>query len=143
MTKNHQNQIEQEPDRLRGEFTVWLSTTLSRAKADYFSQPEHQQKELSLDAIPVDLLVDPHDCFSTVERSGSDFEFEEARLAHAFAELPLMRREVLRLLFVEMKEPTEISTILHCSTNYVHLQKSRALKRLRELLSDSGGDKRG
>ena len=67
------------------------------------------------------------------------FEFEEERLAYAFSKLPLMRREVLRLLFVEMKEPEEISEILHCSTNYVHLQKSRALKRLRELLAESEG----
>ena len=67
-----------------------------------------------------------------------DFDFEEARLASAFSALPLMRREVLRLLFVEMKEPEEISKILNCSTNYVHLQKSRALKRLRELLTEGG-----
>lgn len=134
---------QEETDRLRGEFTKWLNTTLIRAKADYFSDPEHQQKELFLDDIPVDLLVDPTDCFSAVERSGTDFEFEEIRLAQAFSELPLMRREVLRLLFVEMKEPAEISAILHCSTNYVHLQKSRALKRLRELLTDVGGDRYG
>ena len=72
------------------------------------------------------------------ERAADDFEFEEVRLANAFAELPLMRREVLRLLFVEMKEPSEISTILHCSTQYVNLQKFRALKRLRELLEEGG-----
>ena len=133
----------QEPDRFRGEFTNWLNTTLSRAKADYFALPEHNQRELSLDAIPVDLLADPTDCFYAVERSGTDFDFEEARLAHAFSELPLMRREVLRLLFVEMKEPAEIAAILHCSINFVHLQKSRALKQLRELLADTGGDRHG
>lgn len=139
MTNEHHGEKRLGQDRLRGEFTAWLNTTLIRAKADFFAQPERQHKELSLDAIPVDLLADPNDCFDRVERSSSDFEFEEARLAHAFAELPLMRREVLRLLFVEMKEPEEISVILHCSTNYVHLQKSRALKRLRELLADAGG----
>lgn len=143
MTHNVPDLHEKETDRLRGEFTKWLNTTLIRAKADYFSDPEFQQKDLSLDAIPVDLLEDPNDCFSAVERSSTDFEFEEIRLAQAFSELPLMRREVLRLLFVEMKEPAEISALLHCSTNYVHLQKSRALKRLRELLTDVGGDNHG
>lgn len=83
-------------------------------------------------------IPDPVDHFTVVERSRTDFEFEETRLAQAFAELPLMRREVLRLLFVEMRDPAEISEILHCSVNYVHLQKSRALKRLREQLSKPG-----
>lgn len=131
---------DREPDQLRGEFTNWLNTTLIRARADFFDLPEQQQNDLSLEAIPVDLIPDPIDRFSVVERSSTDFEFEEARLAQAFAELPLMRREVLRLLFVEMRDPTEISEILHCSVNYVHLQKSRALKRLREQLTKSGVD---
>lgn len=131
---------DREKDQLRGEFTNWLNTTLIRARADFFDLPEQQQNELSLEAIPVDLIPDPVDRFSAVERSSTDFEFEEARLAQAFAELPLMRREVLRLLFVEMRDPTEISEILHCSVNYVHLQKSRALKRLREQLTKHGVD---
>lgn len=129
---------DREPDRLRGEFTNWLNTTLIRARADFFALPEQQQRDdLSLEAIPVDLIPDPVDYFRAIERS-TDFEFEETRLAQAFAELPLMRREVLRLLFVEMRDPAEISEILHCSVNYVHLQKSRALKRLREQLSKPG-----
>lgn len=45
-----------------------------------------------------------------------------------------MRREVLRLLFVEEKTPKEISALLHCSESYVYLQKSRALKKLRDVL---------
>lgn len=128
-----------ETDQLRGEFTNWLNTTLIRARADFFALPEQQQHDdLSLEAIPVDLIPDPVDHFTVVERSRTDFEFEETRLAQAFAELPLMRREVLRLLFVEMRDPAEISEILHCSVNYVHLQKSRALKRLRKQLSKPG-----
>ena len=92
---------------------------------------------VSLPSLPKP-VPDPVDHFTVVERSRTDFEFEETRLAQAFAELPLMRREVLRLLFVEMRDPAEISEILHCSVNYVHLQKSRALKRLREQLSKPG-----
>lgn len=124
-------------DQVRAEFTAWLYKTLRNASSDYYRRKEREQKTISLDSFPADQIVDPHDCFAAVERSSVDFEFEEARLADAFSKLPLMRREVLRLLFVEMKEPEEISAILHCSTNYVHLQKSRALKRLRELLTES------
>lgn len=124
-------------DQLRAEFTVWLNKSLTNAKCDYLRKKDREPKTTSLDSIPVDLIVDPHDCFAAVERSTADFEFEEAKLAYAFSKLPLMRREVLRLLFVEMKDPEEIASILRCSTSYVHLQKFRALKRLRELLAGS------
>lgn len=128
--------INTHPDELRARFTSWMDITLVRAKKDYMEQLCSQPQYASLDSIPADLIPDPRNYFAEVERSTTDFEFEEARLANAFSELPLMRREVLRLLFVEMKTPTEIAAILHCSTNYVHLQKSRALKRLRELLTE-------
>lgn len=123
-------------DELRARFTSWMEITLVRAKSDYMEQLCRAPKHASLDTIPAELIPDPRNCFAEVERSSTDFEFEEAKLANAFSTLPLMRQEVLRLLFVEMKEPTEIAAILHCSTNYVHLQKSRALKRLRELLTE-------
>ena len=129
-------------NQLRAEFTAWLNTMLGNAKCDYIRQLSREPHLASLDHIPVDFIVDSHDCFASVEKSAVDFEFEEARLAYAFSKLPLMRKEVLRLLFVEMKDPDEIAEILKCSTNYVHLQKSRALKRLRELLLE-GGDEIG
>lgn len=100
-------------DQLRAEFTVWLNKSLTNAKYDYLRKKEREPKTASLDSIPADLIVDPHDCFAAVERSTADFEFEEAKLAYAFSKLPLMRREVLRLLFVEMKDPEEIASILH------------------------------
>lgn len=126
--------------KLRAEFTAWLDTTLVRAKCNYLVKENNAKKEISLDGIPANLIPDPQDCFAAVERSTVDFEFEEEKLARAFSGLPLMRREVLRLLFVEEKEPDEIASILNCSTNYVHLQKFRALKRLRQLLTEGGDD---
>lgn len=132
----HKNQ-EQYSDQLRAEFTGWLKKSLINARCDYLRKKEREPKLISLESIPVDLIADPCDCFAAAERSSADFEFEEAKLAYAFSKLPLMRREVLRLLFVEQKEPEEIAAILHCSTSYVHLQKFRALNRLRELLTES------
>ena len=126
--------------KLRAEFTVWLDTTLARAKCNYLTKENRDKKETSLDGISVNLIPDPQDCFAAVEHSAVDFEFEEEKLARAFSGLPLMRKEVLRLLFVEEKDPDEIAAILNCSTNYVHLQKFRALKRLRQLLTEGGDD---
>lgn len=62
------------------------------------------------------------------------FDFEEQRLAEAFRELPLMRRRILEMLFVEELTPSEIAAKLHCSVQHVYNQRSLAIKRLRERL---------
>lgn len=62
------------------------------------------------------------------------FDFEEQRLADAFRELPLMRRRILEMLFVEDLTPSEIAAKLHCSVQHVYNQRSLAIKRLRERL---------
>lgn len=135
---NEYDSKHEEKDELRARFTGWLDTTLYRAKLKYIEKNRHWLEMMSLDEIPADLIEDPVDHFATIECSRADFEFEEEKLSKAFSELPLMRREVLRLLFVEEKKPEEISRQLHCSVNYVYLQKSRALKKLRsELLEGS------
>lgn len=128
-----------ERDELRARFTGWLDTTLYRAKLKFLEKHREPFEIISFDEIPAVLAEDPIDYYTNVERSGTDFDFEEEKLAKAFSELPLMRREVLRLLFVEEKTPEEISIQLHCTVNYVHLQKSRAIKKLRASLL-AGGD---
>lgn len=135
-----------DPDRdvLRARFTVWLDTTLARASARYrdrMKDPLSDKNEVfSLDEIPEDYLLDPRDPYAHIEIGMRDFDFEEERLSRAFSELPLMRREVLRLLFVEQLTPREIAERLHCSKDFVSVQKTRALKKLRQLLAESYGD---
>lgn len=132
------DQIDPERDVLRARFTVWMDVTLSRASKKFSKQMEDKLKEtadvISLDQLPQDCIADPRTQGDHMLLRRTDFEFEEERLAHAFAELPLMRQEVLRLLFIEGLDPEEISDILHCSRSYVHLQKFRALEKLRQLL---------
>lgn len=130
----------EDKDELRARFTVWLERILYRAKLKYINKNSSKLTTMSLEELQTELLVDPVDQFAHVERSHTDFDFEEEKLAAAFYELPLMRREVLRLLFAEQKTPEEISHQLHCSVNYVYLQKSRALRKLRADL-EKGGNK--
>jgi len=127
-------------DPLRGRFTAWLNTTLIHARSKFLKSQHSAADLVYLEEIPAESIEDPCDYFSFVERSPNDFDFEEERLSRAFYELPLMRREVLRLLFVEELSPEEISEKLHCSLNYVYLQKSRAIKKLREALAEGGED---
>lgn len=143
MYEDNQNQnmpMRPEPDELRARFTAWLDTVLFRAKLKYLENHKQKIETVSLEEIPPDSLESQDNPFAQVGCSRTDFDFEEEKLARAFSELPLMRREVLRLLFVEEKTPDEISKKLQCSVNYVHLQKSRALKKLRSALTEGGDE---
>lgn len=135
--------IDPNRDVLRARFTVWLDTTLARASARYRDQmkdPLSENNEVfSLDEVPEDYLPDPRDPYAHIEIGIRDFAFEEERLSRAFSELPLMRKEVLRLLFVEQLTPREIAERLHCSKDFVSVQKTRALAKLRQLLEESYG----
>ena len=134
--------IEAEQELLRARFTLWLDTTLSRASAKFRKQMTDKLAEeidiVSYDAFPSDYIADPINPYENIEMGIRDFDFAEERIAKAFSELPWMRREVLRLLFVEQKKPREIAKILRCSEDFVSLQKTRALKKLRIVLSEGG-----
>ena len=130
----HNNKTEK--DELRARFTSWLTSTLRNARKMYYRSQETRIETIPFDELPLELIVDPINYYEQTERTPDAFDFEEERLAKAFYALPLMRREVLRLLFVCELTPEEISHRLHCSVNYVHLQKSRALKKLRDALED-------
>ena len=131
--KEHRNNGD---DYLRARFTMWLNTTLIRAKQRYLETHEDKLDIIPLDDVLVDTLADPTDYYAKVERNQTDFDFEEEKLVKAFSELPLMRREVLRLLFVEEKTPDEVAKRLQCSVELVYKQKSRALIKLRSALTE-------
>jgi len=130
----HNNKSEK--DELRARFTSWLTSTLRNARKMYYRSQETRYETIPFDELPLELKVDPINYYEQTERTPDAFDFEEERLAKAFFELPLMRREVLRLLFVCEMTPDEISRKLHCSPGYVRKQKYYALKKLRELLGE-------
>lgn len=123
-------------DELRAQFTLWLNTTLKNARKMYFRTQKQKYEEVPFEELPMELRIDPTNPYERLERSEDAFDFEEEKLAKAFFELPLMRREVLRLLFVCEMTPEEISKRFHCSASYVRLQKFYALKKLRKLLEE-------
>ena len=125
----------QERDELRARFTAFLQIMVRRSRLNYLAKMKNRPETVSLEELPD--IVDPA---SEIRLSGDqkDFEFEEERLAQAFATLPLMRRTILKLLFVDELSPQEIAAKLHCSVRHVYNQRSLALKRLRLLLK--GGD---
>ena len=129
----HQNNHD---DYLRARFTMWLNTTLIHARQRYIETHEKKLDYIPLDDVLTMAIPDPFDYFASINRSQTDFDFEEEKLIKAFSELTLMRREVLRLLFVEEKSPEEIAQLLQCSVDVVYKQKSRALIKLRAALME-------
>ncbi len=127
-------------DELRGKFTRWLDVVLSRAKKKYIKANEKHFEEVSFDDDVLCATMDPHDPYEDIGKTNNEFDFQEARLAKAFQELPLMRKEVLRLMFVEELSTKEIAARLNISEEYVRQQKSRAFRKLRASLSEGGDD---
>ena len=83
--------------------------------------------------------IDYSEMYAELDKAMAGFDFEEEKLAKAFSELSLMRREVLRLLFVEEKTPCEIARQLCISPNCVYQFKHQALAKLKRELTKGDG----
>jgi RNA polymerase sigma factor (sigma-70 family) len=138
--ENRHSKYYQKNDELRARFTGWLNTVIYRAKLRYMERHKRVIATVPIDDVPESFLEYQETLFSHVERTANDFDFEEERLAEAYSSLPLMRREILRLLFVEDLKADEIARRLNCSIQHVYNQRSLALKRLRQLLEKESGD---
>ena len=93
------------------------------------------QTQISLEDVPEPAYEQD---FSIVTKS--EFDFEEQRLAESFAVLPLLRRQVLTMMFAEDLSTVEIARRLNCSTDYVYKLKQRALKKLKDLMIGGNED---
>ena len=129
---NHRQHPEQR-DELRARFTAWLDTTIYHARISYLNKESNQLPSVSLYEIPEEYFPAEEDAY--FQHSGrNSFDFEEERLANAFARLPVNRQEVLHLLFVEQLKPEEIAKRLNCKVQYVYDQRYHALKKLKTIL---------
>ncbi len=137
----YHRQENRKADELKARFTSWLDILLYRARLKFIRKEAKNIPTISLDELEEEtLLVSANSIFNDVFRGKSNaFEFEEERLAKAFAELPMKRQRILEMLFVEDKKPSQIAKELNCSEAYVYNQKHRALRKLREALEKEGG----
>ena len=129
---NHRQHSEQR-DELRARFTAWLDTTIYHARLAYLSKERNQLPLISLYEIPEEYLPAGTDVYFQ-HQSQSSFDFEEERLARAFANLPVQRQEILNLLFVEQLKPEEIAKRLNCKVQHIYDQRYHALKKLKTIL---------
>ena len=101
------------------------------AQKNYLRTEGKRPKTISIDEIELPIT---DTLLPKIETVSGSFDFAEQQLADAFRELPLMRRRILELLFVDELSPAEIAQKLHCSVQHVYNQRSLAIKRLRERL---------
>ena len=128
-----------ENDELRGRFTVWITKTARNAQINYLHKESRQLKTIPLETTEVQLIASEQDALEQTVSVANGFEFMESRLADAFRELPLMRRRILEMLFVEELSPAEIAAKLHCTVQHVYNQRSLAIKRLRQQMMKERG----
>lgn len=126
-----------ERDELRARFTAWLNILLRRAKLNYIER-ELTEECISLDSLDEDLQPASEDDYMQTVLSDDPFEFREERLARAYAELPLMRQQILKFLFVDELKPKEIARLLNCSAAYVSDQRYKSLSELRKKMQNGG-----
>ena len=133
---NHQQKSER--DELRARFTVWLETTVYRARLKYLEREKPKVDTVSIEELPESAL-------SVLEQtshcgiSGSAFDFEEERLAEAFAKLPIKSAgDTDNAVCGGAKTGGKFARLLNCSPQHVYDQRYQALKKLRIALTKDG-----
>ena len=117
---------------VRNRFTAWMEKVVKNLKIDYIrrkgiknKENTHLTAEIADDSYEQDFRLVPED----------EFDFAEERLSKAFDQLPLLRKRILMLHFINGLTAMEIAEELNCSVNYVYDQKRRALEKLRRQMS--------
>lgn len=133
-----------ERDELRAEFTAWLDMLIRRAKLDYLRKTYIPVEMVSIEELhEKNQPISEDDWMKHMLMREDDFCFEEERLANAYSQLPLLRKQILKLLFVDNLKIKDIAKMLNCSANYVSDQKRKAINSLRKILTEGGDETNG
>ena len=120
---------------LKARFTLWLEQLMYRTRINFLQKYYSAPESIGLAQIPEELLA-KEDEYELSAETEDGFIFEEERLAEAYSRLPLMKKRILSLSFVDQLSPAEIAERLHCSIRTVYNQKYRAIKALKEWLGE-------
>jgi len=118
-------------DEIRAMYSVYIERVAGYARKEYLRTLNYRAKEISLDGLSEDNLPRADE-----PSLASEFAFEEGKLSQTLNEMPLRRRQVLILAFIDKLPAQEISELLGCSVSYVYKQKCLALQKLKETRED-------
>ena len=118
-------------NEIRAMYTAYIGRVAGYARQEYLRTLSHRSQEIPLEELPEDTLSLVQD-----RPFPDEFEFAEDRLSQAANDLPLLRRQMLALAFVEQLSAPEIAERLGCSVNYVYKQKCLALRKMKDAMED-------
>jgi len=125
-----------EDSELIGKFTSFMRILVKDARVDYFRRQKHWDKEVPLDSIlntSDDIFMDSYN-----DNAEDGFVFDNDLLSDLYSKLPLARRQILVLFFIDGYEPKEIAERLACSVKQVYDQKYITLKIIRDYFMKEG-----
>jgi len=122
-------------DEIRAMYTAYIERVAGFARKEYLRTLSYRSEEVSLEEQSEEFLVLVEDRYFPDE-----FELAESRLSQTLSELPLLRRQILSMLFMEQLAAPEIAERLGCSVGYVYNEKHRAVQKIRDMLEGDNHD---
>jgi len=120
-------------DEVRAMYTAYIERVARFARQEYLRTLQYRSREVPLEDLPNEELPQAEDRYFPDE-----FAFAELRLSQTVNDLPLLRRQVLSMLFVEQLTAPEIAERLGCPISYIYKEKHRALKKIRDVMEGNG-----
>jgi len=115
-------------DEIRAMYTAYIERVAGFARKEYLRSLRYREKEIALE----DLSEDSIPQTDGISLAG-EFALEEDKLARAISDMPLLRQQVLKLVFYDELPAQEIAERLGCAVGYVYKQKCLALQKLKEI----------
>ena len=101
-------------DEIRAMYTAYIERVADFARKEYLRTLRYRAQEIPLEEQSEDTLALVEDRYFPCE-----FDLAEGRISLAMNNLPLLRRQVLKLAFIEKLPAQEIAARLGCAVSYV------------------------
>lgn len=138
---HNENHSCESADVLRGRFTNWLTVLVYREKMAFIRKMSRLLPEASLDElIENGFQSEDPTANQALEACEDPFPMDHEALAKSYMDLPAKRQEILKLLFVEQLDPSDVAARLNCTVQHVYNRRSQALKALKAALGEGGDE---
>lgn len=138
---HNENHSCESADVLRGRFTNWLTVVVYHEKMAFIRKLSKQMPEESLDElIESGFQYEDPTANRVLEACEDPFPMERETLARSYKDLPSRRQEILKLLFVDQLDPSDVAARLNCTVQHVYNRRSQALKALKAALGEGGNE---
>jgi RNA polymerase sigma factor, sigma-70 family len=125
---------ESNKSRLIGQFVKYLYVVVYHAKCDYIRQNNRYKRNILEQIDDSRLYVSFEETLETVLPESRDFDFSDEVIQSSLMSISDRLLQILRYTFIHRLSNAEIAKLLGISPASVAPLRSRALRRLRELI---------